>query len=68
MTMIPIFLIWNKLGLTGTQVPLWAQNLFGSAFYIFLGVPRELFETAAWTAAASSPSSGGWLSRWPGRR
>lgn len=51
-TMIPIFLIWNKLGLTGTQVPLWAQNLFGSAFYIFLlrqfflGVPRELFEAA----------------------
>ncbi|MEP6853357.1 MAG: carbohydrate ABC transporter permease [bacterium] len=51
-TMIPVFLIRNKLGLTGTQVPLWAQNLFGSAFYIFLlrqfflGVPRELFEAA----------------------
>ena len=50
--MIPVYLIWNQLGLTGTQVPLWAQNLFGSAFYIFLlrqfflGVPRELFEAA----------------------
>jgi multiple sugar transport system permease protein len=51
-TMIPIYLIWNRLGLTGTQVPLWAQNIFGSAFYIFLlrqfflSLPRELFEAA----------------------
>jgi multiple sugar transport system permease protein len=51
-TMIPVYLIWNQVGLANTQVPLWAQNLFGSAFYIFLlrqfflGVPRELFEAA----------------------
>jgi multiple sugar transport system permease protein len=51
-TMIPIYLIWHRLGLTGTQVPLWAQNLFGSAFYIFLlrqfflSLPREYFEAA----------------------
>jgi multiple sugar transport system permease protein len=51
-TMIPVYLIWNKLHLTGTQYPLWASNLFGSAFYIFLlrqfflGIPRELFEAA----------------------
>ncbi|NQX13734.1 carbohydrate ABC transporter permease [Microbacteriaceae bacterium VKM Ac-2855] len=51
-TMIPTFLIWNGLGLTGTLVPLWAGNIFGSAFYIFLlrqfflGLPRELFEAA----------------------
>jgi multiple sugar transport system permease protein len=51
-TMIPVYLIWNSLGMVDTQVPLWAQNLFGSAFYIFLmrqfflGVPRELFEAA----------------------
>jgi multiple sugar transport system permease protein len=51
-TMIPVYLIWNKLGLTGTQVPLWAQNIFGSSFYIFLlrqfflSLPRELFEAA----------------------
>ena len=51
-TMIPVYLIWNHLGLVDTQVPLWAQNLFGSAFYIFLlrqfflGIPRELFEAA----------------------
>ena len=51
-TMIPVYLIWNHLGMVDTQVPLWAQNLFGSAFYIFLlrqfflGIPRELFEAA----------------------
>jgi multiple sugar transport system permease protein len=51
-TLIPTFLIWNGLGATGTLVPLWAGNLFGSAFYIFLlrqfflGLPRDLFEAA----------------------
>jgi multiple sugar transport system permease protein len=51
-TMIPVYLIWNRLGMIDTQIPLWAQNLFGSAFYIFLlrqfflGIPRELFEAA----------------------
>ncbi|GAA1738866.1 carbohydrate ABC transporter permease [Isoptericola hypogeus] len=51
-TLIPTFLIWNQLGLVGTNVPLWAGNLFGSAFYIFLlrqfflGLPREPFEAA----------------------
>lgn len=51
-TMIPVYLIWQKLGLVNTLAPLWAGNLFGSAFYIFLlrqfylGLPRELFEAA----------------------
>ncbi|TQM57912.1 carbohydrate ABC transporter permease [Humibacillus xanthopallidus] len=51
-TMIPVYLIWHQLGLVNTQVPLWANNLFGSAFYIFLmrqfflGIPRELFQAA----------------------
>ena len=56
-TMIPVFLIWNELGFVGAdgakgQVPMWAGNLFGSAFYIFLlrqfflGIPRDLFEAA----------------------
>ncbi|MDH2428038.1 carbohydrate ABC transporter permease [Sphaerisporangium sp. TRM90804] len=51
-TLVPTYLIWNTVGLTGTQVPLWAGNLFGSAFYIFLlrqfllGVPRYVFEAA----------------------
>lgn len=51
-TMIPTYLIWHGLGLTGTLVPLRAGNLFGSAFYVFLlrqfflQLPRELFEAA----------------------
>lgn len=51
-TMIPTFLIWNSLGLVGTLVPMWAHNLFASAFYVFLlrqfmlTLPRELFEAA----------------------
>ena len=50
--MVPQYLIWKKLGLVGTWVPLFGVNLFGSAFYIFLqrqfflGLPRELFEAA----------------------
>jgi len=52
--MIPTFLIWNALGQVNSPLftPLWAGNLFGSAFYIFmlrqffLGLPRELFEAA----------------------
>src|SRR5690606_34781993 len=35
-TMIPVFLVWDALGLVNTHVPLWGSNLFGSAFYIFL--------------------------------
>lgn len=51
-TMIPTFLIWNALGQVGTLTPLWAGNLFGSAFYIFLlrqfflGLPRHIFDAA----------------------
>ncbi len=51
-TMIPVYLIWNALGAVNTYTPLWAGNLFGSAFYIFMlrqfyrGLPRELFEAA----------------------
>jgi multiple sugar transport system permease protein len=51
-TLIPTYLIWNQVGLVGTNVPLWGANLFGSAFYIFLqrqffmNLPRDLFEAA----------------------
>lgn len=51
-TMIPTFLIWDALRAVDTLTPLWAGNLFGSAFYIFLlrqfylSLPRELFEAA----------------------
>jgi multiple sugar transport system permease protein len=47
-TMIPIYLLWNKIGHfttdhawlphigTNTQYPLWVREIFGSPFYIFL--------------------------------
>jgi multiple sugar transport system permease protein len=52
-TMIPVYLLWNKIGHftmdhswlphigTSTQYPLWLPTLFGSAFYIFL--QRQFF-------------------------
>ena len=51
-TIVPVYLVWNASGLVGSQVPLWAGNLFGSAFYIFLlrqfflGLPRDVFDAA----------------------
>jgi len=51
-TMVPTFLIWNELGAVGTYYPLWAGNLFGSAFYIFmlrqffLTIPQDLVDAA----------------------
>lgn len=51
-TMVPTFLIWDSLGQVGTLNPLWANNLFASAFYVFLlrqfflGLPRDVFEAA----------------------
>ena len=51
-TMVPTFLIWNHLHLVGTYYPLWAGNLFGSAFYIFMlrqffmTIPRDLIDAA----------------------
>ncbi len=51
-TMIPVYLIWDSLGMVGTLTPLWAGNLFGTAFYsflllqFFLGQPTDLFDAA----------------------
>ena len=51
-TMIPTFLIWNELGAVNTFWPLWAGNLFGTAFYIFmlrqfmLTIPQDLIDSA----------------------
>ena len=51
-TLIPTFLIWNRLGAVNTFWPLWAGNLFGSAFYIFmlrqfmLTIPQDLVDAA----------------------
>lgn len=51
-TLIPTFLIWNELGAVGSLWPLWAGNLFGSAFYIFMlrqflfTIPQDLVDAA----------------------
>ena len=51
-TMVPTFLIWNELNAVGTFFPLWASNLFGSAFYIFMlrqflyTIPQDLVDAA----------------------
>lgn len=63
-TMIPTYLIWDSLGMVGTLTPLWAGNLFGTAFYIFLlrqfflGLPTELFD------AAEMDGAGHWRVFW----
>jgi len=51
-TMVPTFLIWNKLGAVNTFFPLWASNIFGSAFYIFMlrqflfTIPQDFVDAA----------------------
>lgn len=51
-TMIPLYIIYNKLGLVGTIVPLTLPAFFGGAYYIFLmrqffkTIPDALFEAA----------------------
>jgi len=51
-TMVPTFLVWNTLHAVNTWFPLWAGNLFGSAFYIFLlrqfllNIPQDIVEAA----------------------
>lgn len=42
-TLIPLYMIWNKLGLIGTIVPLVLPAFFGGAYYIFL--LRQFFRT-----------------------
>lgn len=52
-TMIPTFVMWSKLGLTNSLVPLSVPIWFGGSVYnvflfrqFFLGIPRELDEAA----------------------
>ncbi|MCL2594383.1 MAG: carbohydrate ABC transporter permease [Promicromonosporaceae bacterium] len=69
-TMIPQFLIWSGIGMVGHRapmsgmMPMWAGNLFGSAFYIFMlrqffrRLPRDTFE------AARIDGAGNWRIFW----
>ena len=51
-TMIPLYRIWNNLGLTNTYLPLIIPTFCGSPFYIiivrqfFAGLPNSLMEAA----------------------
>ena len=51
-TLIPLFLIFSKLGWVDTFKPLWVESFFGIAFFIFLlrqffkTIPAELFDAA----------------------
>jgi multiple sugar transport system permease protein len=51
-TMIPVYIGWSRIGLTGTYWPLLIPQFFGSAFFIFMlrqffrGIPEELLDAA----------------------
>lgn len=51
-TMIPVYIGWNRIGLTGTYAPLLVPQFFGNAFFIFMlrqffrGIPEELLDAA----------------------
>ena len=51
-TMIPVFIMWSKLGLTNTFVPLMLGTWFANPFFIFLlrqffmGIPYDLDDAA----------------------
>jgi multiple sugar transport system permease protein len=51
-TMVPLYIVWSRLHLTGTLWPLIIPNLFGDAFSIFLlrqflvTIPREYADAA----------------------
>ncbi|MCR4655281.1 MAG: carbohydrate ABC transporter permease [Lachnospiraceae bacterium] len=51
-TLIPLYLMYTKLGWVGTFLPLTLPGFFGNAFFIFLlrqflvGIPKEITESA----------------------
>lgn len=51
-TLIPIYMLWNKVGATGTILPLIIPSFLGIPFFVFLirqfliSVPEELIEAA----------------------
>ena len=51
--MVPIYVLWRRLGLIGTFAPLWLPAFFGSAFNIFL--LRQFFTTIPLAIASDAP-------------
>ena len=58
-TIIPLYILFNKLGWTGTWLPLLVPAFFANAYDVFLlrqyfmGIPRELDEAAMLDGASS---------------
>jgi len=58
-TMVPLFVIFSRVGWVNTHYPLWVPSWFGGAFYIFLmrqfmlGLPYEIDEAARIDGASS---------------
>lgn len=58
-TMIPVYMIWNSLGLVGTYIPLTLTAFFGNAFFVFMlrqffmNLPNEMLEAAEVDGAGS---------------
>lgn len=63
-TVVPIYVMWSKLGLTGTLWPLILPNILGDAFSIFL--LRQFFLTipTAYADAARIDGNGEWGVLW----
>lgn len=63
-TQVPLYIMWAKLGLTGTLAPLIIPNLFGQAFSIFL--MRQFFTSipSEYVDAARIDGSGEWGVLW----
>jgi multiple sugar transport system permease protein len=51
-TMIPVYILWARMGLTGSYIPLIVPHFFGLAFFIFMlrqffrGIPDDLLDAA----------------------
>ena len=54
-TMIPVYIAWSKIGLTGTYWPLLIPQFFGSAFFIFTKAPATGAPAASLTTPCSTP-------------
>lgn len=63
-TQVPLYVMWAKLGLTGTLWPLIVPNLFGNAFSVFL--MRQFFSSipSEYVDAARVDGSGEWGVLW----
>jgi len=55
-TMVPVYIMFNKLEMVDSYIPLILPNFFGSAFYIFL--LRQFFMNIPWELSESAKMDG----------